>query len=178
MTEPAPEYVAARRTLLDALDALGTHWARTARASYSSAPKLSMCTGAGTLTIPPMTTDADLTIDADLLADNPEIALTMQAAGFAASQPGHWENPQGIAVDIMVAPHQSNRPAGSRAADLAPHAKSVARIGPGLAPSTHRQQPSPHHCPGRKRSTQSRNPTRRPCRAPGGQNHQDQRSSR
>ena len=132
MTEPAPEYVAARRTLLGALDALGTHCASVI---LIGAQAVYVHTGAGTLTIPPMTTDADLAIDADLLADNPEIALTMQAAGFAASQPGHWENPQGIAVDIMVAPHQSNRPAGSRAADLAPHAKSVARIGPGLAPA-------------------------------------------
>ena len=124
------EYVAARRTLLDALDALAPH--RTsliligAQAVYMHAAPISS-------TLPPMTTDADLALDADLLADDPEIAGALTDAGFQVGQPGHWENAQGIAVDLMVAHHQGNRPFGSRAADLAPHAKKVARIATGLA---------------------------------------------
>jgi hypothetical protein len=84
-----------------------------------------------------MTTDADLALNTDLLADDPEIATMLQAAGFENKhRPGHWENRQGIALDLMVAPHQSNRKsATARAADLGPHAKTVARIGPGLAPA-------------------------------------------
>lgn len=133
MTQPAPEYVAARRTLLDALDALVSHRDSLvligAQAVYLHTRSIDM-------SVPPMTTDADLAIDADLLADDPEIAATMAAAGFEPGQPGHWENRQGIAVDLMVAPHQSNRiSATARAADLGPHGKKVARIGAGLAPA-------------------------------------------
>lgn len=131
MTEPAPEYVAARRTLLDALDALSAH-----RPSLVliGAQAVYLHTGSQGASVPPMTTDADLALDTDLLADIPEIAATLQAAGFVPGQPGHWTNSQGVAVDLMVAPHQSNRQSASaRAAHLRPHAKSVARIGPGLA---------------------------------------------
>jgi hypothetical protein len=133
MTSPAPEYVAARRTLLDALDALGAH-----RASMIliGAQAVYLHTGSSEISEPPMTTDADLALDADLLADDPEIAGTMIAAGFEPKQPGHWENPQGIAIDLMVALHQSNRTSASaRAADLHPHARTVARIASGLAPA-------------------------------------------
>jgi hypothetical protein len=131
MTEVAPEYVAARRTLLDALDALVAH-----RDSLIliGAQAVYLHTGSRGTNVPPMTTDADLALDAELLADNPEIATTMQAAGFKSGQPGHWEDAQGIGVDLMVAPHQSNRASPkARSARLAPHANSVARIGPGLA---------------------------------------------
>ncbi|MFF1821018.1 GSU2403 family nucleotidyltransferase fold protein [Kribbella sp. NPDC058245] len=131
MAEPALEYVAARRTLLDALDALSAH-----RPSLVliGAQAVYLHTGTQGANVPPMTTDADLALDTDLLADDPEIAATLRAAGFVPGQPGHWENSQGIAVDLMVAPHQSNRQSSSaRAARLTPHANSVARIGPGLA---------------------------------------------
>ena len=133
MTEPATEYVAARRTLLDALDALATHRRSVV---LIGAQAVYLHTGSTSMSVPPMTTDADLALDADLLSDDPEIAATMLAAGFKPMQPGHWENQQGIAVDLMVAPHQSNRTSvTARAADLNPHAKTVARIGPGLAPA-------------------------------------------
>lgn len=131
MAEPAPEYVAARRTLLDALDALATH-----RRSLVliGAQAVYLHTGSQGTLVPPMTTDADLALDTDLLADEPEIAAIMHGAGFVSGQPGHWENSQGVAVDLMVAPHQSNRESTTaRAAHLDPHARSVARIGPGLA---------------------------------------------
>jgi len=132
VNQPPAEYVAARRTLLDALDALAAH--RTS-VVLIGAQAVYLHTGSGTLDVPPMTTDADLALDGDLLTDDPDIAVSMQSAGFTTGQPGHWMNAQGVAVDIMVAPHQANRPPGSRAADLSPHAKSVARIGGGLAPA-------------------------------------------
>lgn len=128
--EPPAEYVAARRTLLDALDALEPHRSSLiligAQAVYMHAAPV------GSI-LPPMTTDADLALNADLLADDPEIAGALSEAGFEVGQPGHWENAQGIAVDLMVAQHQGNRPVGSRAASLPPHAKNVARIATGLA---------------------------------------------
>jgi hypothetical protein len=131
MTEPAPEYVAARRTLLDALDALAAHQRSLV---LIGAQAVHLHTDSRGLIVPPMTTDADLALDTDLLADDPEIAATMHEAGFRSRQPGHWENSQGLAVDLMVAPHQSKRASTTaRAAHLDPHARSVARIGPGLA---------------------------------------------
>jgi Nucleotidyltransferase len=134
MTEHAYEYIEARRTLLDALDALAAH-----RDSLVliGAQAVYLHTGSTGLSVPPMTTDADLALNTDLLADDPEIATLLREAGFEnKQQPGHWENPQGIALDLMVAPHQSNRQsATARAADLGPHSKTVARIGPGLAPA-------------------------------------------
>lgn len=126
MTEPAYEYIQARRTLLDALDALASH-----RDSLVliGAQAVYLHTGSTGLSVPPMTTDADLALNTDLLADDPEIATLLHAAGFEnKQQPGHWENPQGIALDLMVAPHQSNRAsATARAADLGPHSKTVSR---------------------------------------------------
>lgn len=134
MTQQPEEYVAARRTLLDVLDALATH-----RRSMVliGAQAVYLHTGTSGLAEPPMTTDADLALDADLLADDPEIAETMVDADFELKQqPGHWESPQGVAVDLMVAPHQANRSSASaRAAHLAPHGRNFARIGPGLAPA-------------------------------------------
>jgi hypothetical protein len=131
MTEPAPEYVAARRTLLDALDALASHQPSLV---LIGAQAVYLHTGSQGMIVPPMTTDADLALDTDLLGDHPEIAASMHDAGFQSGQPGHWENSQGVAVDLMVAPHQSNRTSTTaRAAHLDPHARSVARIGPGLA---------------------------------------------
>lgn len=60
MTEFAPEYVAARAVLLDALEALGSHRENIvlvgAQAVYHH-------TGATTLNVPVMTTDADLVLD-------------------------------------------------------------------------------------------------------------------
>src|SRR5665647_1416052 len=115
-----------RRTLLDALDALESH-----RDSLVliGAQAVYLHTGSTGLSVPPMTTDADLALNTDLLADDPEIATLLHAAGFEnTQQPGHWENPQGIALDLMVAPHQSNRQsATARAANLGPHSKTVAR---------------------------------------------------
>lgn len=133
MTTTPPEYVAARRALLDALDALEPHLSSIvligAQAVYLH------CGASSNIGVPPMTTDADLALDADLLAGEPEIAAALQGARFGSgSQPGQWKNSKGIAIDLMVAPHQSGTArATARAARLAPHARSVARIGPGLA---------------------------------------------
>lgn len=127
-----PEYVAARRTLLDALDALTDH--RDSLVLIGS-QAIYLHTGPADLTVPPTTTDADLALDADLLAKTPEIGQALERAGFSAKDnPGHWVNDLSISVDLMVPPHKSGRTKrDARSAHLPPHDERTARIGPGLA---------------------------------------------
>lgn len=126
-----PEYVSARRVLLDALTALEPHLANLvlvgAQAVYHH-------TGDGDLAVPVMTTDADLALDTEGLADQPEIATTMTAHGFEpGANPGRWVGRLGVPVDLMVVPAQSGRTGrGARGARLRSHDRSAARITPGL----------------------------------------------
>ena len=130
----APEYVAARRVLLDALDALHDHLGNLV---LVGAQAVYLHTGQGTLAVPPMTTDADLALNTTRLADRPEIAETLTNAGFTPSgNPGHWLGSMDVAIDIMVAPHQAGTTSRTaRAARIPPHAKTVGRIAPGLEPA-------------------------------------------
>lgn len=134
MSDAAPEYVAARSVLLDALTALDGHLDSLilvrAQAVYHHA-------GEADLNVALMTTDADLAINAANLADAPEIGAVLRAAGFAPGpNPGHWVAPSDVAVDLMVVPHQAGTTkASARAARLAPHEKLTARIAHGLEPA-------------------------------------------
>lgn len=134
MSDLAPEYVAARRVLLDALTALAGHLHNLilvgAQAVYHH-------TGDAELNVPLMTTDADLAVNVDDLAGVPEIGASLRVAGFTPGpNPGHWVTLDDIAVDLMVVPHQAGatRPS-ARAARLAPHEKLTARITRGLEPA-------------------------------------------
>lgn len=130
----APEYVVARRVLLDALDALENHVPNLvlvgAQAVYHH-------TGDTDLLVPLFTTDADLAIDAQGLEGSPEIGDVLRAAGFySGANPGHWVDARQVAVDLMVVPHQSGRTKTSaRAARLPPHDKATARVARGLEPA-------------------------------------------
>lgn len=130
----APEYVMARRALLDALAALGGHLDNLvlvgAQAVYHH-------TGDAELNVPLLTTDADLAINTHDLAEAPEIGSALRAAGFTPGpNPGHWVNVGDVAVDLMVVPHQAGTTkASARAARLAPHEKLTARIARGLEPA-------------------------------------------
>ncbi|ACZ30397.1 hypothetical protein Xcel_1366 [Xylanimonas cellulosilytica DSM 15894] len=130
----APEYIAARRTLLDALEALADHLDSLvlvgAQAVYHH-------TGSADLQVPPMTTDGDLAINTARLAENPEIGHTLRTAGFVPGpNPGHWVASSDVAVDLMVVPHQAGTTSSSaRAARIAPHEKLTARIAHGLEPA-------------------------------------------
>lgn len=102
----APEYVEARRVLLDALDALGPHRSNLilvgAQAVYRH-------TGDSELSVAVMTTDGDLALDTRGLADDPEIAQALRSAGFVTgSNPGSWIGRGDVSVDIMVVPSQAN----------------------------------------------------------------------
>lgn len=171
----APEYIVARRVLLDALVALEGHLDNLilvgAQAVYHH-------TGDADLNVPPLTTDADLAINTRNLGQAPEIGSVLRAAGFTPGpNPGHWVNVGDVAVDLMVVPHQAGTTrATARAARLAPHEKPDRPHRPRPGARLGRQHPG-HH-----RGTRTR---RRPIvRAPGGrasgvadgQGHQDQRA--
>lgn len=129
-----PEYVVARRALLDSLTALEGHLDSLvlvgAQAVYHH-------TGDADLMVPLMTTDADLAINTDGLEESPEIGAAMRAAGFAAERnPGRWVNASEVAVDLMVVPHQSGTTKkAARSARIPPHEKKTARITRGLEPA-------------------------------------------
>ena len=136
----APEYVAARTVLLDALAALGRHRRNVilvgAQAVYHH-------TGDGDLRVPVMTTDGDLALDTHGLADDPEIAQALRSAGFSAgTNPGRWVGRGDVALDLMVIPAQANtsKP-GARAARIPPHEPATARVTPGLEPALVDHQP-------------------------------------
>lgn len=134
MSELAPEYITARRVLLDALAALEGHLDNLilvgAQAVYHHA-------GEADVNVPLMTTDGDLAINTRDLAEVPEIGTALRAAGFTPGpNPGHWVAISEVAVDLMVVPHQAGTTkASARAARLAPHDKLTARIARGLEPA-------------------------------------------
>lgn len=125
-----PAYVMARKVLLDALHAMGPQ-ARSA--ILVGAQAVYQHTGEVPDTGIMMTTDGDLALDVDLLNRDPELATTLEKAGFIPSgQPGSWIGQGGVHVDLMVAPHQSApRGAGARSAVIPPHHKprSTDRLG-------------------------------------------------
>lgn len=129
------EYEGARRVLLDALQALGDHLSSFI---LVGAQAVYLHTGDGTgVGGTPMTTDGDLMINADLLAPDPELTSVLEAAGFSGSHnPGSWVSPEGVAIDVMVCPHQSGRTGqAKRSGRLPPHADHLARITRGLEPA-------------------------------------------
>lgn len=125
---PAPEYVLARRVLLDALQALGSQ--RDAFVLVG-AQAIYLHVGDADLAVPVMTTDGDLAVDPARLHDLPLLALAMAAAGFVPSQPGSWRGDGGVEIDLMVPAAVAGRP-GRRGADLGVHGSTVARQAKGL----------------------------------------------
>lgn len=126
---PAPEYVLARRVLLDALAGLACH--RDAIVLVG-AQAIYLNVGDADLTVAPMTTDGDLAIDPRQLADIPLISEAMAAGGFVpAAQPGSWRGFGDVLIDLMV-PAALAQSAGRRSVDLGPHGRIVARPTAGL----------------------------------------------
>lgn len=138
MTEPvtAPLYVAARRVLLDALEALAEH--RSA-VILAGAQAVYVRTGDAEFdaSVAPFTTDADLALDPRLLGPDPRLEQAMQAAGFSlGTEPGIWiaSTTAGgqqveVPVDLLV---PASMAGGRRAARLPDHGKNAARLTPGL----------------------------------------------
>ncbi|MCX7520720.1 hypothetical protein OSC27_00340 [Microbacterium sp. STN6] len=131
MSDPniAPEYVAARRAVLDVLEVLHEQCAGLilvgAQAVYLHAP-------ADQTRQPTYTTDGDLAIDPDLLTERPDIGETLLAAGYQPhSSPGTFFAPNGIEIDLMV-PAGALPPSSRRTAPLRGQSPSTARRTAGL----------------------------------------------
>ncbi len=139
-----PLYVAARRVLLDALEALNEHCGAVilvgAQAIYLQADEADL-----DVSVAPFTTDADLSIDPQRLGDDPRIAHAMIEAGFTLKvkrgggiEPGTWlattkvdGEPVAVPVDLLVPEALAPRK-GRRDARLPAHGKNATRWTPGL----------------------------------------------
>lgn len=132
---PDPLYVAARRVLLDALEALREHLSAVV---LVGAQAVYVHTGEADLAVAPFTTDADLALDPRRLGPEPLIELALGGAEFRPSVAvGHWERsvevegvPRTVAVDLLVP--ESLGGAGRRGARIPPHGKTAARKAGGL----------------------------------------------
>jgi len=122
-----PEYVAARRVLLDALEALGAHRKAVV---LVGAQAIYLQVGDGDLAVSPYTTDGDLAIDPRELDDEPVLASMLEAAGFELTvRPGTWSMTK-VQIDLLVPAALGGM--GRRGARLGPHGTEVARKASGL----------------------------------------------
>ncbi len=124
-----PEYVAARRALLDVLELLEPQRHGLvlvgAQAVYLRAP-------AEDAERATHTTDGDLAIDPDLLADDPDIGQVLIAAGYERGpNPGAFLAPSGIEIDLMV-PEGAAPAHGRRSVGLVGQSPFTARRTSGL----------------------------------------------
>lgn len=138
-----PQYVAARRVLLDALDALTPH--RSA-VIVAGAQAVYLHTGESDLGIAPYTTDGDLALDPTLLDDDPQLTAVMRNAGFTLLlpdpkadhvEPGIWTstvtiNGVEIVIPIDLIVPEALAGTGRRGALLGPHGNQAARRSRGL----------------------------------------------
>jgi hypothetical protein len=123
-----PEYVAARRVLLDALDALGAH--RDALVLVG-AQAIYLHTGEGDLAVAPYTTDGDLALDPARLSSEPTLEDAMRLAGFRLEeQPGIWRGAGAVEIDLLVP--EAVGGGGTRGARLGVHGNRAARKVRGL----------------------------------------------
>ncbi len=135
-----PLYVAARRVLLDALEDLADH--RDA-IIVVGAQAVYLHTGSARVGVAEYTTDGDLALASDRLADSPLLGDVMSerfshAGPTGAEQPGVWTQTveiDGESVEIpvdLIVPEGVAPPGGTRGARLGPHGKRAARKAVGL----------------------------------------------
>jgi len=122
-----PEYIAARRVLLDTLEALGPHRKAVV---IVGAQAIYLQVGESDLAVAPYTTDADLAIDPRELDDEPILVDVLEAGGFElAIRPGSWTQAE-IHIDLLVPASLGG--SGRRGARLGVHGNDVARKASGL----------------------------------------------
>jgi hypothetical protein len=98
--DPDPHYVLARRALLDGLDALAPHLDSIV---VVGAQAVYVHTGPADLPVAEFTTDADVAIGPEVLADEPSIQTLLEDRGFELQDdPGTWKTSDGIQVDLLV----------------------------------------------------------------------------
>lgn len=123
-----PLYVLARRALLDGLEALEPHLGSVV---VVGAQAVYLHTGPADLPVAEYTTDADLAIAPEFLADEPSIQTLFEERGFELQEdPGKWKTSDGIQVDLLV-PDAVAGP-GRRGARLPGHGKRAARRARGI----------------------------------------------
>lgn len=132
-------YVVARRVLLDALEALGPH--RDA-VVVVGAQAIYLRAGEADLVVAPYTTDGDLALDPDLLAEIPPLEEALGGADFVPGgrdAVGVWltrrDTPSqaGVLVQVdLLVPEAVSPGKGRRAARLPGHEPTAARIVRGL----------------------------------------------
>ena len=125
---PDPLYVLARRVLLDGLEALSPHLEALivvgAQAVYEH-------TGPADLAVAELTTDADVAIAPERLAEAPELVQLLLSRGFDhPGDPGKWMTADGGQFDLLVP--EALAGVGRRGARLAGHGKHAARRAKGL----------------------------------------------
>lgn len=122
MSGESDVYIAARKILLDALDALVQHIDSVV---LVGAQAIYLHTGDTDLAVALYTKDADVALDPTHLSDSPRIELAMRDGGFRPTgEPGRWLKEE-IPIDLMV-PAALAGP-GRRGADLGLHGRTVAR---------------------------------------------------
>ena len=125
---PDPQYVRARRALLDGLAALEPHLNALV---VVGAQAIYLHTGAADLAVAELTTDADLAIGPEFLAEEPTIGGLLESHGFELQDdPGKRKTHDGVQVDLLV-PDALAGP-GRRGARLLGHGKRVARRAKGI----------------------------------------------
>jgi hypothetical protein len=124
--------VAARRALLDALEALRIHHGALV---LIGAQAIYMHTGDAPVALAEATKDSDLAIDPRFLRDTPLLDEAMAKAGFHRDvvnpQPGSWLSGAGIPVDLMI-PEALAGPGSGRGARIPPHHRHATRRAAGL----------------------------------------------
>ena len=118
------DYIDARETLLDAVEALGPH---SDAVILVGAQAIYVHTAGDddSFAISPFTYDADIALDPGLLKNSPAIVDVMNRAGFRLSdQPGLYRRDGGGQVDLLV-PEAVGGP-GLRAARLGVHGNKAA----------------------------------------------------
>jgi hypothetical protein len=149
---PDPRYVAARRVLLDALEALNEHLNAIV---VAGAQAVYLRTGEADIGVAAFTTDGDLALDASKLGPAPLLGEVLalrfgqepeappssperQTQARRPMRPGVWKRTvevDGLSLEVpidLIVPEGIAPPGGSRAARLGPHGKQAARKAPGL----------------------------------------------
>lgn len=137
-----PQYVVARRVLLNALSALAPHGKAVI---VVGAQAIYLRTGLNDLAIAPYTTDGDLALDPKLLDDEPELEASMSGAGFRLwepdgnrTEPGIWVAHERIGEQVLtfpidlIVPETAAASGGRRGARLGVHGNRAARRAIGL----------------------------------------------
>ncbi|MBA3834102.1 MAG: hypothetical protein H0X34_19875 [Chthoniobacterales bacterium] len=125
-------YMASRRALIDALEALTDHGDNVI---LIGAHAVYVYTGEADVPIATRTKDSDLALDPSQLEDSPLLEEVMSKAGFQRTleggQPGEWLSADGIPVDLLV-PESMVPSKGRRSAQIPPHSSLAARKVAGL----------------------------------------------